>query len=93
MKEDKIFRRNPDIVSRVIDDETILLPVYKTSDEAEAIYNLNKSAKFVWDLIDGKRTIGEIKKMVGGKFDTIAEEADKEIASLLKDLEKIKAIR
>ena len=92
MQESKVLRKNPDMVTRVIDDETILLPIYKTSDEISCIYNLNKVASRAWELIDGKRTLSEIKKMVLKEFDTTPKELDKEMAGLLKDLKEIKAV-
>ncbi len=92
MPETKVLRKNQDMVSRVIDDETILLPIYKTSKEMDCIYTLNKVASRIWELIDGKRTLGEIKKQVLKKFDTNPKEVDKEMQKFLKDLKKIKAI-
>ena len=92
MQESKVLRKNADMVTRVIDDETILLPIYKTSKEINCIYTLNKVASRVWELIDGKKTLGEIKKIILKKFDTTPKEADKEMQKLLKDLKEIKAI-
>lgn len=92
MKETIALRKNPDMVARVIDDETILLPIYKTSDEINCIYTLNKVASRVWEMFDGKRTVGEIKKQLLKEFDTTAEEVDKEMQEFLKDLKEIKAI-
>lgn len=92
MKEDMVLCKNPDMVSRVIADETILMPIYKSSDEINCIYSLNKVASGVWDLIDGKRTLEEIKKEVLKKFDTTEEEVDKEMKKFLKDLKEIVAI-
>ena len=92
MKETVALCKNPDMVTRVIDDETILLPIYKTSDEINCIYTLNKVASRVWEMFDGKRTVGEIKKQLLKEFDTTAEEVDKEMQEFLKDLKEIKAI-
>lgn len=92
MKNTAILRRNPNIVTRVIEDETILLPIYKSSDEISYIYTLNKVASKVWDLINGKRSLVEIKKEILEKFDTTPEEVDKEMENFLKDLKEIKAI-
>lgn len=93
MKNDTIVSKNPDIVTRVIDEETILIPIYKTSEDINCIYTLNKSAAAVWDLINGKRSIGAIKKEVLKKFDTSPEALEKEMEELLKDLSEIKAVR
>ncbi|MBL7197440.1 MAG: PqqD family protein [Candidatus Omnitrophica bacterium] len=92
MKEDKILKKNPDMVSRMIDKETILVPVFRTSKEANFIYSLNTSASKFWDLIDGKRALGDIKAIILQKFDTTPKEIDKEINNFLKDLKKVKAV-
>lgn len=93
MQEKLILKKNPDMVSRVIDDETILMPLYKTSDEINCIYALNKVASCVWGLIDGRRELGEIKEEILKAFDTTPKEADKEMREFLKDLKEIKAIK
>jgi len=93
MKESVVLRKNKDMVARVIDDETILLPIYNTSSEINCIYTLNKVASNVWSLIDGKKTLGKIKKIVLEKFDTTPKEVDKEMTKLLKDLKEMKAIK
>jgi methyltransferase-like protein len=93
MKKNNVLKKNPDMVARVIDDETILMPIYKTSDDINCIYTLNKSAAFIWDAIDGKKTIDQIKGLVFKKFDSTPGEIDKEMAGLLKDLKEIKAVK
>jgi len=93
MKETKVLRKNPDMVTRVIDDETIILPIYKTSDEINCIYTLDKAASYVWSLIDGKRSLVALKKRILEKFDATQEEVDKQMQKVLKDLKEIKAIK
>jgi hypothetical protein len=87
-----VLRKNPDMVSRMIDDETILLPIYKSSDQINCIYNLNKVASRVWELIDGKKTLPEIKEKLLKEFDATPREIDQEMQKLLKDLKEIKAL-
>jgi len=93
MQEKLILEKNPDMVSRVIDDETILMPLYKSSDEINCIYTLNKVASCIWGLIDGKSDLGEIKEEILKNFDTTPKEVDKELREFLKDLREIKAIK
>ena len=80
------------MVTRVIDNETVLLPIYKTSDEINCIYTLNKVASRVWEMIDGERTLSEIKEAVLRDFDTTPQEVDERMRDLLNDLEEIKAV-
>lgn len=92
MEKSRALRKNKDMVTRVIDDETILLPIFKTSEEVNCIYTLNKVASRVWELINGKRTLLEIKNIALKEFDATPKEVDKEMQKLLKDLKKIKAV-
>ncbi|MFH1245547.1 MAG: PqqD family protein [Candidatus Omnitrophota bacterium] len=92
MEKEIILQKNPDIVTRVIEDETILMPVYKTSNEINCIYTLNKTATEVWNLIDGKISLAGIKDKILQRFDTTPQEVDQEMEGLLKDLKEIKAI-
>ena len=69
-----ILKKNKDMVTRKIADETILLPIYRTSKEINCIYTLNKPASIVWDMIDGKTSVGEIKdKVLNNGFDLIKD--------------------
>ena len=88
-----IMYKNPDVVTRVIDDEVILLPLYKSSDKINCIYTLNKVAMRVWNLIDGKRDIAKIKKQILKEFDTSPKEVDEEMAKFLKELIEIRALK
>jgi hypothetical protein len=88
MRDGKIFKKNPKIVVRKIEDETILMPIYSTSEEIDCIYTLNDAAARIWELINGKRTLGKIKKIFLDEFDVTEEE----LADFLKDLEEIRAI-
>jgi hypothetical protein len=88
MRDGKIFKKNSKIVVRKIEDETILMPLYSTSEEIDCIYTLNDAAARIWELIDGKRTLGKIKKIFLDEFDITEEE----LADFLKDLEEIRAI-
>ena len=93
MDDTAILSKNPNIVTRVIGEEMILLPVYKTSDEINCIYTLNKVAARVWEMFDGKKTLKKIKEQALKEFDATPAEVDKEMAGLLKDLQEIQAIR
>ena len=93
MDENIRIRKNPNVVSRVIGDETVLLPIYKTSDEINCIYTFNKVASRLWEMFDGKRTILQIKAQALKEFRATPQSVDKELSKFLKELQKIKAIK
>lgn len=92
MDDNTIVRKNPNMVTRVIGDERILLPVYKTSDEINCIYTLNKVAARLWEMLDGKKPLKKIKEQALKEFDTTREEVNRELGKFLKDLKEINAV-
>lgn len=92
MDDTTILCKIENMVTRVMENETVLLPIYDTSEDIDCIYSLNEVASRVWEMIDGKNTIGEIKKMVLEEFDTSPQEVEEKMGNLLKDLLEIGAV-
>lgn len=92
MKESCILKKNPDIVSRTIDDEIILMPIYKSSDEINCIYTLNDAGSRIWQLIDGRRSVAKIRTMLFKEFEATEKQMDSELSKFLGELKQIKAI-
>lgn len=89
----KIYKKSDSIVSRKIADELILVPIKNNVSDLNSIYTLNEVAARIWELINGKRKIREIKKMIDEEFEVKPEEAEKDLVRILKQLEKIEAIK
>jgi len=92
MQDTAVLRKNPDVITRVILDETIILPVYKKAKEINCIYSLNKVASMVWEMIDGKKSIAVIKERISKEFNTTPNKVENKLNKLLKELKEIKAI-
>ena len=92
-KWEKVYKKNMDMVSREIDDELILMPIYKTNKDINEMYTLNETAKTMWKAINGKATIGKIRDELSNKFGKISKEVkEKDLEELVRDLKKIKEI-
>lgn len=92
MQNKKVLCRNKNMVSRNIAGETILIPVYKSSDEINCIYTLNKAAAWLWEKIDGRKALGRLKKEAADYFASGKDEIDKKLTRLIEELEEIKAL-
>ncbi|MDD4293977.1 MAG: PqqD family protein [Candidatus Omnitrophica bacterium] len=91
--KNKIYSKNKDIVTREIDDELILMPIYKTNSEINKMYTLNETAAFMWDKIDGKNTVSEIINMLIGRYEGVnEEELSADFQEFIADMKSIKAI-
>jgi hypothetical protein len=89
---EKIYSKSDSIVSRKIADEFILVPIRQNVGDLESIYTLNETAARIWELIDGKMKVEEIKEKIVEEFEVAPEEAEKDIMEHLRQLEEIKAI-
>jgi hypothetical protein len=88
---DKIYKKSDSVVSRKIANEFILIPIRQNVADLESIYTLNEVGARIWELMDGKMTMREIKEKIVEEFEVTAQEAEKDIAEYLQQLEKIKA--
>lgn len=89
---DKVYKKCDSIVSRKIADEFILVPIRRNMGDLESIYTLNEVAARIWELIDGKRKIREIKEKIIEEYEITPGEAENDILVHLQQLEKIKAL-
>ena len=88
----KVYRQNPNIVSRTILDETILVPVRQSMSDFESIYTLNETADFAWSLFDGVNDLGKIRDKIIIEYDVDQEEAEADLHELVIHLLEIGAI-
>lgn len=89
LKLQKVLKKNENIVSRQIADEYILVPIRKTAGSVDSIYTLNDVASFLWESIDGIRSVSELVDMVISEYDIGRDEVIADVLELLNDFSEI----
>ena len=89
---DRVYQKNQNFVFRQIDDETLLVPIKDNVGDLGSIYNLNPVAAFVWQHLDGKKTLNDIKDLMTGEFEVSDPDAEQDLMEFVGQLEKIDAI-
>ena len=90
---EKVYNKKSDsIVSRKIGDEFILVPIKQDVGDLESIYTLNETAARIWELIDGRMKVREIKEKILQEFEVTPNEAERDLIEHLQQLEGIRAI-
>ena len=87
-----VYKKSDSIVFRKIADEFILVPVRQNVGDLESIYTLNETAARIWELIDGKIEVREIKEKIVEEFEVGPQEAEKDLMEHLRQLERMKAV-
>ena len=89
---EKVYKKSESIVSRRIGDEYILVPIRQDVGDLESIYTLNETGALIWELIDGKIQVKEIKEKIVEEFEVDPEQAEQDLKEHLQQLEGIQAI-
>ena len=90
---DKLFARDSSMVFRRIADECVLVPIRSNVADVESIYTLNEVGAQIWELIDGKRRVKEIRDLIIAEFEVGLGEAEEDLLILLQQLNEIGAIQ
>jgi hypothetical protein len=72
----KKYRKNKDFVFRKINDEAVLVPIKDNVGDMGFIYNLNEVGAFVWEHLDGKNQLLDIKRMMLEEFEVSFQGAE-----------------
>ncbi len=77
---------SPDIVSRRIAGEQILVPVRNGAAQMDYLFTANEAGSVVFGLLDGRRDGREIARLVSQEFDIAEEQARPDVLEFLGDL-------
>jgi hypothetical protein len=76
------------IVSRRTGDEYILVPVTGNIADMDSIFTLNETGAFIWETIDGRKTVEEIIHKVVNEFEIDEATATKDVIDFLSSMKK-----
>jgi methyltransferase-like protein len=80
------FRRKETIASRNIADESFLVPVCGQPGDMQKIFILNSLAAFIWQQLDGERTIAELLDAIVERFAVDREQARRDTVEFIGQL-------
>ena len=83
---DRVYERREPIVSRKIFDEMLLVPVRGQLADMERIFSLDPVAEHIWERLDGRRKMMEIRDSVLATFDVAGNQAERDIVEFIEEL-------
>ena len=90
---DRAWARNPEFVSRRIGREVLLLPITQNMGDLESIFTLNEVGARVWELLDGRHTVADIRDQLVSEFEVSASTAEAHLLEFLMSLDALGALR
>ncbi len=84
----RCYYRSPSVISKTIGDEVILAIMRNKVGDLENVYTLSGVGARIWQLIDGKRNLEDIKRIIIKEFIVTPQEIHNDLISLVRQLEK-----
>ena len=89
----KRYVKDSSVVFRKIAEEFILVPIKQKAQDVESIFTMNEVAGRIWELIDGQKSVSEIRDVIVDEFEVSPEVAEADLVEFINQLEQIGAIR
>ncbi len=89
----QVFAKDGTAVTRIVNDETIIIPIHKGAADLDAIYVLNETGSWIWQQMDGRRDTTELLEGMMAEFDISAAQAHVDLDTFLDGLAKEGLIR
>ena len=78
-----------DIVAREIEGELIIVPLVRgIGDLEDELFTLNKTARAIWNKLDGKNSLRMVIDELASEFDTPKQEIEDDVLGLVAELVK-----
>jgi hypothetical protein len=87
------FIRNPDLVTRSIAGETIIVPIKDNVGDLDSIYTLNEVGTAIWEYIDSLASFKQLVEKLTSEYEVGAVEAESDVVAFLDSLETAGLIR
>lgn len=81
-----VFRHADNIVTRKVMDETLLVPISGEMASMDNLYTLNETGAFIWQALDGVRSLAEIGKMLEQEYDASADVIAADVLEIADEL-------
>ncbi len=76
----------------MVSGEHILVPLASRGADLDSIFNLNPTGTFIWEKIDGRRTVEEIVALVTADFQVSMDRAREDCGEFFAQLLEARAI-
>lgn len=89
----KVFVPSEDVVAREIEGELIIVPlVAGIGDMEDELFTLNETGKAVWDLLDGKRSLGDVAGLLAASYESETGAIEQDVLGLVEELARRKML-
>jgi hypothetical protein len=77
---------SPSIVTRKTGNEYVLVPVANNIADMNSVYTLNETGAFIWEQIDGRKSVADIIAALLCEYETNERTATDDVLSFLEEM-------
>lgn len=88
-----VYAHSPSVVARKTGNEYILVPVANNIADMTSVYTLNETGAFIWEQIDGVKSLEDIAEALVSEFETDRETAETDLADFMEDVKRYLVIK
>ena len=82
----RVLSNSPHIVTKKTGKEYVLVPLADNIADMNRLFTLNETGAFIWELIDGKKNVGEIINALTDEYDIDNETASKDVLLFIENM-------
>ncbi len=83
-----ILSHSPSIVTRKTGNEYVLVPIANNIADMHSVFTLNETGAFIWEQINGERSVEEIIDLLTVVYDIDNEKASSDVFAFIDDMYK-----
>ena len=83
-----ILSQSTKVVTRKTGNEYVLVPITNNIADMNSVYTLNETGAFIWEHIDGKRSVEEIIITLTSEYDIDPKNAEADVLSFVENMSK-----
>jgi hypothetical protein len=83
-----VLSHSPSVVTRKTGNEYVLVPIANNIADMNSVYTLNETGAFIWEQIDGKKTVEEIIAALTAEYDIDNKSAEADVLSFIENMSK-----
>ena len=92
MVSESVYRPVPDVVTRKVGDESVIVPVRSHVADLDAVVTLNPVGARIWELLDGRRDVGAIAGTICEEYEVEPDTARSDVDEFIHSLEEAKLV-
>jgi hypothetical protein len=84
--KDRRPKKSVNVVSRIVADEAIVVPIRRGAADMDSIFTFNNSGTALWSMVEANRSSVEMSEYLQREYGLSAEQAMADTQAFLEDL-------